>query len=112
MASRKETGEAQQDPNAGEAAAVVEKTGGRNRRTPTAVELAEACGDPVLLLEAVAHLANQDRFRRNNHLMQIAQHYAVEQKALKEVQARLDAKYERKAAELAAVEPAAAEASE
>lgn len=88
-------------------AVVVEETAGRKRREPTAQEIADACEDPFLLLEAVTILANTDRFRRNNALFQIAQHFVVEQKAARDHQTRLDQRIHRKAEEhAAAAEPA------
>jgi len=68
------------------------------RRQPTPAEIAEHITDPVVLIEAAVMAANaSDRHRRNGPLHQFLRHYSVDQRNIKEHQARLDARDERHA---------------
>lgn len=52
--------------------------------------------DPIMLLEAVAAAAGSGRYARNSALQTIVRAYQVSQREIKEVQARLDQRFDRR----------------
>lgn len=64
----------------------------------TALIVAEfAQNDAVLLMEAVVAAGNTDRFRRNNELQGLIRGFMASQNAIRDLQARLDARDQRRA---------------